>query len=543
MTETVLRLRADAYYMPVRDGVWIRTTAGSFTLRGPNAAAWVQQLAPLLDQGVQPDRLFAALRPDQLDYVRKLIGALESRQVLRREPAEPDGEPFPQQLEFLRHQSPDARAALRRVADTPVAVAGDPARATALAAALAETGFTDLALLEAEPDQRLRELAEEYAARGRPLRLTAGAAPQGRAVVGVFGSEQTEQAFALADGAAAAGHGAWLALVRGQAMLLKGQLPGSGTACLRCAWRRLVHSAVGLAPVPGLGHTQVAVAAAVLAQELFQHAATGALDRLGEGVVVDLTRLSIWRTTVDPDPGCPADQVHRGDPPPAPRAGRFPDQVFAARCFGPLVSCAPGGYPQLPLTVVRLESSVPDRQEPAPGGAGQLLAAETMADARHEAVLLAVRSAVAGPDDLVEVGTDRAEAVGRALLRRADREIGAGWSAAGPEAGAADRDRWAALAGTLPPVLLERHPSGLWRATVPGHPPRTGLDAEHAQQRALLAALGAAQLPGEAAPVPAAAARHPEPAVLAGLLDALGCSPRPVVLPPLVAAHLVGVAL
>ncbi|WP_269857909.1 hypothetical protein [Streptomyces sp. RPT161] len=548
MTETLLRLRADAYYMPVPDGIWIRTTAGSFTLRGPNAATWVQQLAPLLDAGVRPEQLYASLRPEQVGYVRKLIGALEARQVLRREPDTEDpglAEAFPQQMEFLRHMTPDAQAALRRVRSAPVAVVGDTRRATVLAAALAETGFADIAVVDGEPDAELRELAEEYAERGRPLRLSASSDLDGRIVVGVFGADETDEAFALADRSASAGVGAWLGVVRGQAMLLKGQLPGSGTACLRCAWRRLVHSSVALPASDGLGHTQVALAAAVLGQELLQHVATREVDRLAEGVVVDLTRLSIWRTAVDPDPGCPAADVHADDPAPVAREGRYPDVVFGARCFGPLVSCSPGQYRQLPLAVVRLETNPAGRDAPVAHGDGPLIVAETMADARHEAVLLAVRDAVAGSTgEQLDVGTDQGEALGRALLRWADAHLDDGWTPAEPGSGAQDRARLADLAGDLPPVVLETHTCGLWRAAVAGRRPLTGLDAEHAQQRALLAALGAAQLPGETdAPIPAAKPRRPAAADMDRIRSALGRTVRPVGLPPLVSGHLVGVSL
>ncbi|SEO90032.1 hypothetical protein [Amycolatopsis saalfeldensis] len=548
MTETLLRLRADTYYMPVRDGVWIRTTAGSFTLRGANAAAWVQQLAPLLDQGVEPDRLYASLRPEQVGYVRKLIGALESRQVLRREPDSEDpvlAGAFPQQMEFLRHFTPDAQAALARVRRTPVAVAGTARRANLLAATLAETGFADIALLGCEPDEDLAELAEEYAAHGTPVRFTTTSDAEDRLVVGVFATGEEDLGFALADRAAAAGTGAWLGLVRGQAMLLKGQRPGSGTACVRCAWRRLVHAVVALPPSEGLGHTQVSVAGAVLGQELFQHVATGRADRLAEGVVVDLTRLSIWRTAIDPDPGCPAADVHRDDPEPEARQGKFPDVVFGARCFGPLVSCSPKQYRQLPLAVVRLQANPLGRTEPAAPGDGPLIVAETMAAARHEAVLLAVRETVSGqgiaPGTPVEVGLDPAEALGRALVRHAETHLAEGWAPAEPAPERHARARLASLAGEVPAVTVESHPSGLWRATVGGHRPLAGLDAEHAEERALLSVLGATQLGDEeTAPVPAAGRAAADPD---RICSALGLSPRPVVLPALVSGHLAGVAL
>jgi hypothetical protein len=261
--------------------------------------------------------------------------------------------------------------------------------------------------------------------------------------------------------------------------------------------------------------------------------------------VVDLTRLSIWRTAIDPDPGCPAACVHRDDPEPEARQGKYPDVVFGARCFGPLVSCSPQQYRQLPLAVVRLQANPLGRAEPAAPGDGPLIVAETMAGARHEAVLLAVRETVSGqgiaPGTLVEVGLDPAETLGRALVRHADTHLTEGWAAAEPAPDGRARARLAGLAGEVPAVTVEAHPCGLWRATVSGHRPLAGLDAEHAEERALLSALGAAQLGGEEnAPVPAVGRAAADPD---RICSALGRTPRPVALPALVSGHLAGVAL
>ncbi len=564
MTGTLLRLRADTYYVPVRDGVWIRTTDGSFTLRGATVARWVERLAPMFDRGVVPDQLIAELRPDQAEYVRNLVGVLERRDVLRREPApaaDPTG-PFAQQHEFLRHFTDDPAAALAEVRRHPVAVAGPPARAAQLAAALIETGFGDVALLDCEPTPELVELAAECGERGAPVRLTVAPTDR-RDVVAVFAPEESDLAWRLVDRAAADGVGAWVGVVRGQAMLLKGQLPGSGLACVRCAWRRLVHTATALPSVDGLGHVPTSVAAAVLAQELFQWVGGADPTRLSEGVVVDLTRLSVWRTAVDPDPTCPADH---GPSVLGARGGTFPEVVFGARCFGPLVSCSPGDLTQLPLAALRLRCNVPGRDGPAAAGDGPVVVARTVPVAREEAVLLAVEASLAGRS-VVGVGRDRAEAVGRALVRLAETTGLDGWTPAS-EPAPADPAGLAGLVDDLPEVRLRHHPSGLWQAIVgsvgsvgsdDGAAPSAGLDAAHARERALLRAIAARQLPvpaTEIEPAPGTFSSADASAASAGsqvqddsgrdltaCAAALGLACRPLPLPPLVSAHLVGVEL
>ncbi|MBN0043329.1 hypothetical protein JS756_04295 [Streptomyces actuosus] len=462
MNAGLLRLRSDAYYVPVPNGVWIRTTDGSFTLTGGTVATWVEKLAPLLDRGVVPEELLGALGPDRAPFVQRLLKVLEERKVVRRE--RPDDRLdglvraglFPQQVEFLRHFTTDPAAGLDRARSLPVALAGPVERAAPLAAALMETGFGDIALLDAEPDVELRDMAADLAGRGAPVRLSgpdAGAAGAGRTLIGIVPPGTAPEAWRLLDRAEAAGAGAWVGLVQGQALLLKGQMPGSGRACVRCAWRRLAHRAVALPGTAGLGTVPVSVAATVLAQELFQYVAAGDDGVLGEGVVVDLTRLSIWRTAVDPDPGCPGHGVHPAGPGGlAARGGsRFPESVFGARCFGPLFSCAPEQLPQFPLTALRVRLNPPGRSEPAGSADGPVVVAETMADARAEAAITAVEATLTAPGgdgadgSAVGVGRDAHAALTRALLHWADaawadaadaRRSGAGRSEAGRGGGA-----------------------------------------------------------------------------------------------------------
>ncbi|MEU8680748.1 hypothetical protein [Streptomyces sp. NPDC048611] len=564
MTGTVLRLRADAYYVPVPNGVWIRTTDGSFTLNGKTVATWVEKLAPLLDRGVVPDELLGALKPEQAAFVDQLLKALEQRKVLRPEPVDEGSDDpalarlFPQQAEFLRHFTPRPAEGFIRARRYPLALAGPAERVGTLATTLMETGFGDIMLLDTAPGKELREFAEDFGRNGAPVRLAgAGGDLEGRTVIGVFAPGEEEDAWRLLDRAEALGSGAWAALVRGQAMLLKGQVPRSGRACIRCAWRRLAHQAVELPQSDGLGHVPVSVAATVLAQEVFQYVAGGDDAVLGEGVVVDLTRLSIWRTDVDPDPACPGHAVHAGpaDPsiaPAARRQTRFPESVFGARCFGPLFSCTPGQLPQFPLTALRLRINPPGRSEPTGSADGPVIVAESVADARAEAALTAVEATLSpGAQAVVGVGQDSAEARARALLRWADTALA---DTAPDEAGAerrpgtvrSERARaLAELAGREVDISTERHPSGLWRARVDGTVTRTGFGPDQAEERALMAALALGQL-GQGEDVTAVTAwtgTVPAERRTEEVASALRLAWREAALPPLVAADLTGFVL
>ncbi|WBB77305.1 hypothetical protein O7606_13445 [Micromonospora sp. WMMD882] len=552
MTETLLRLRADAYYVPVPDGVWIRTTDGSFTLRGSAVARWVERIAPLLDRGISDKRLLAALRPEQAKYVRGLIGILEQRQVVRRHRVDeltedsPVTRAFGQQIEYLRHFAADPAAALARVRTCPVSVVGPSERASLIAATLVETGFGDVVLRDAEPTEELRELVDDHRGAGLSVRLRGPADPpvDGARLVGLFAASELDDAWRLLD---RAGTPVWAGVVRGQAMLLKGQVPGAGVACVRCAWRRLVHPAVGLPEDASLGHVPTAVGAAVLAQELFQHVGADHPARLTEGVVVDLTRLSIWRTAVDPDPSCPGGS-HATDPVTpvtSARRGRFPAVVSAARCFGPLVSSSPRGLEQGPLVALRLRVNPPGR--PAPAAVGEergVVVASTGQSAREEAALLAVETTVPVPARAVlGVGPTAMVALGRALCRWAADRLPDGWSSAAPGVGA---DGPASDDDPLGGVRCQRHPSGLWRALVDDDGRWVvGTDRDDVVERARLAARARRQLPSvdPDAIVPAAGDRFVEDRSVRDRAERLGLCWQEVTLPPLAAPHLVGVTV
>jgi hypothetical protein len=519
LTETQLLLSGDVYYLPVRDGVWLRTTEGSFVLRGRDVAAWLARLGPLFDRGVTPEQLFDALTPARARYLRSLVDLLQQRQVLHREqPA-------------ARTREADATGGSGRgdehlalkVATAGMVVAGSTGYATLAADALAQAGFRDV-VVPAEPDH---PTATELS---------------GRHLVGFFPAERANAALALADRVSADGIGTWLGLVRGRALLLKGHLAGHASACLRCAWRRLNHRSVALPPDDGIG-AAAQLAAGVLSQEVARVLVDHDSRPLTEAAVIDLDTLQIWRSAVDVDPTCPSVSRHDRAGVPAPRTASFPNLVLSARCFGPLASCSPEGLPQLPLTMLRLVLNPVGRAEPTVLRDGPLVVAETMAHARTESLSLSVeRYLPTGWGTAVGVAADTTVATARALTHWADTWLTEGWSDRAVDQSTAARNRLGSLAGHLPPVRHQAHPSGMWRAWTAGGAPLTGFDPGQAEQRALLAALAGRQhpgWPGEMVPAtPPYVGEH-----LQRRTAALGLRARPAPLPALVSAHLVGVEI
>ncbi|ASO20674.1 hypothetical protein FHR81_005558 [Actinoalloteichus hoggarensis] len=578
MTEPLLRLRADAYYVPVADGVWIRTTDGSFRLRGRTVATWVERLAPLLDRGVAPDRLLASLPTEQAGFVRTLLSALERHGVVRRE--DPEAAPipvdveraFPQQVEFLRHLVADPGAAMTAVRACPVSVAGPVERAAPLAAILLESGFGDVSLLDAEPTAELSNLPE---ALGVPARVRRATRDVGAHVLGVFADGEDATALRVAETALAEGRGSWLGLTRGQAMLLKAQIPGSDAACIRCAWRRLVHAATALPCAPGLGPVPVSIAGAVLVHDLFRHV-SGAVGAgrppESEGVVVDLTRLSIWRQPVDVDPTCdllgtaghvgvtaPAHDEASGSAPtsdPADWGGVLAERLLSASCFGPVAACSPEDLPQLPLASARLRVNRPGRVEPAASVADVLVVGENMPDVRREAGLLSLEAVlgVARHGASVGAGRDKSEALARAIRSWAQDVELTGWAdpdpAEEPEAAAAEADvrRLRELTESEDlSVRLERHPAGLWRARVGATAPVVDVAARPAIEAALLLAVARRTPPAEGEPAtPLSPAVSTYSADTEALLHTLNLHCSPLAPPPsaadIVTAVEVGVA-
>ncbi|WBB77314.1 hypothetical protein O7606_13495 [Micromonospora sp. WMMD882] len=516
MTGTPLLLSDDVYYLPVRDGVWLRTAEGSFVLRGRDVAAWLARLGPLFDRGVTPEQLFDSLAPAQARYLRGLVDLLRQRQVLRRDPSDArTGEADPTGGNGRNDGRPAQRAGM---------VVAGPAGYAALAAdALAQAGFRDI-VVPADPDG---PTATELA---------------GRHLVGFFPAGQADAALALADRVAADGAGTWLGLVRGRALLLKGHLAGHPSACPRCAWRRLNHRSVALPTGDGIG-AAAQLAAGVLSQEVARVLVDGDRRPLGEAAVIDLDTLQIWRSAVDVDPTCPTVGRHDRAGVPTPRTASFPNLVLGARCFGPLASCSPEGLPQLPLTMLRLVLNPVGRAEPATLRDGPLVVAETMTHARTESLSLSVeRYLPTGSGAAVGVAVDTTVATARALTHWADTWLTDGWSDRVVDQPTAARHRLGGLAGHLPPVRHQAHPSGMWRAWTAGGAPLTGLGPEQAEQRALLAALAGRQHPGWSGEVTPATPPY------AGELPqrhtaALGLRARPAPLPALVSAHLVGVEI
>lgn len=567
----VLRLRSDAYYVPVPEGVWIRTANGSFTLRGRTVATWIERLATMLDSGLAVEGLLASLPEAQSRYVGTLLDTLERHRVVRREypsavpPASELERVYQQQFEFLRHFVADPGTAFDAVRRCPISVAGPPGSAAQIAAGLFAVGFADVTLADAEPGGGLRDMVRAYAAAGVELTLRGpGSGSRPRHLVGVF--EDAEQALALSNQLLAEDTGAWFGVVRGQAMLLKASLPGPGRPCLRCAWRRLVHAAVGVAEIAPIGLAPLSLAAAVLTQDLFRHVSGAAGEGEPpetEGVVVDMTRLSVWRTAIDPDPSCPAAELHGPVPAgaeadPLPRSGDLPTRLFRARCFGPVVSCLPERLEQIPFVALQLRLNPPGRAEPAAETGGPIVVARDHEAARREGALLGVESylgAVHGT--VVGAGEDPHEALVRALRGWAEGPGLTNWadadgiedSDAGVGQARAELHALRRLSPDPPDIRLSKHPAGLWLARGDELPGVIDLNPYAAAEAALISAIARRdQFPGR----PSEAIRTAVSQAARTMTDAdsvlacgkkLGLGWRFVPVPRVIAGDLVAVAI
>jgi hypothetical protein len=380
MNDQVLKLRADVVYVAVDDGVWIRTNRGSFTLRGASMAQWIERLAPLLDTGVRPEKLASQLDAAQARFVSRLLAVLRERGVVVEVPPGPTApldealrQRFAQQLAYLEHYTADPGAALLRARNTPLGVYGPGRACAALVRALADSGLAMLSLAPTDDVQSARLAADQamsrLAAAGAPLTIevTPGLEPD-KLVQPVLVALADGNGLALQRAAFGRGASAWLAEVIGDAILIKGNIAGTGP-CWECALRRGVYEPAGRPSPERLGAPALAMTTAILAQDVFRFltGVPGAAT-VDEAAVLDLAKLSIWRNQVPRHPRCATCAAHPAPAGDGAAAGHAPGglrppdappersqslapfhPMLGGRCFGVLPSLGPEELLQLPL--------------------------------------------------------------------------------------------------------------------------------------------------------------------------------------------------
>ncbi|MFJ6867536.1 hypothetical protein ACIQRS_25555 [Streptomyces termitum] len=144
------------------DGVFLRSGAGDFYLKGASAYGWLSRLAPVLAAGTTLREVGEGLAPERAAVLDGLVRHLVDQRFVRALAEEPgdlldaaERETFAEQLAYLAHHCRTPHAALRRVRDARVAVLGAEAGesgATAAARTLLRNGVGHLALLGARPD-------------------------------------------------------------------------------------------------------------------------------------------------------------------------------------------------------------------------------------------------------------------------------------------------------------------------------------------------------------------------------------------------------
>src|ERR1043165_5830313 len=76
-------LRSDAYLAESEDGAYLLTHRGPVQFTGRTVHQFIERLAPSLDGSRTLDELTAGLAPERADAVRKLVGMLLDRDVVR----------------------------------------------------------------------------------------------------------------------------------------------------------------------------------------------------------------------------------------------------------------------------------------------------------------------------------------------------------------------------------------------------------------------------------------------------------------------------
>ncbi|MBF8194564.1 hypothetical protein ITP53_54720, partial [Nonomuraea sp. K274] len=141
-------LRPDAHYAEVEGGVYFLSHQGETFIAGPSVHRWLDRLAPLLDGTRTLDELTANLPADRAEFVRRLIGTLAERGLVRTVgPEAPDTLTDAERdehrglLSHLGYFVDSPGHVLESFRDTPAAIVGSGPLAAELARACAAAGL------------------------------------------------------------------------------------------------------------------------------------------------------------------------------------------------------------------------------------------------------------------------------------------------------------------------------------------------------------------------------------------------------------------
>jgi hypothetical protein len=436
-----LKLRADASFVPIDDGVLLRNQRGSYAVRGKGAYELIRQLFGMLDGRYTLYELCERIPAPLRKAVERQLAALSERGFVRAVRGD-DGERLPEwatrlyheQLEYLADALDDAWSAFLRFRHCRFVCIGSGIVLRSLLRQLAEYGAADVRVVSVDhddgvPDAMLRELVD----RDPLVRLSRS---EDIAVVQAdcdillvaFDRFEPEGAQRLFEAASAACLPSGVIMPIGESIVsVPLFVPGS---CWECVYRSLVVNSGRGAPAPP--RVAAGLACNHLMHEAFLHRA-GVEPEAANLAIVDVDSLVVRVRPLSPThPRCgrhrPAETVSiraGQDEPIRPDLSRSTDPVLIGEWqnaisdhiiglvdtdLGPLIAVGEGDLVQSPLSgsrcVARAASSIPHRPATLSVICRGLSARET----RNQVVLFAV------------------ERLAREVVGESGIEIGAGWS-------------------------------------------------------------------------------------------------------------------
>lgn len=146
-----VKLRDDAYYAEVPDGVHILTNQGETSLAGASVHDWLERLAPLLDGRYSVEDITGSLSPRRREFVTSLITTLVERGVVRQVGedlphglTEDEVDAFAPEIGFIAYFRDSAGRAFERYRNLRVAVLGTDVAVAAVRRACLRSGVREV---------------------------------------------------------------------------------------------------------------------------------------------------------------------------------------------------------------------------------------------------------------------------------------------------------------------------------------------------------------------------------------------------------------
>jgi hypothetical protein len=139
-------LRPDAYLAESEDGAYLLTHRGPVQFTGRSVHRFIEQLAPYLDGSQTLDELTAGLATERAEAVRKLVGMLLDRDVVRDMDRVSPATPARPEVAYLGYFDDDPVRAFERYQSMRALVLGEGPVASAVAQAAARSGLRDVVM-------------------------------------------------------------------------------------------------------------------------------------------------------------------------------------------------------------------------------------------------------------------------------------------------------------------------------------------------------------------------------------------------------------